>query len=168
MIRGGRSYSAEWARLRRSDEGAALVEFGLVLPMFLLLFAITIEAARTFWSYEATIAGVRDAARYVGRAEASNICGSAVSITRWQSAVENIVRNSSNGTALFPSSITVTSVVPSLTCVSGSYRLTQTPILTVTAHLQITYPFAAVFSMFGIDRPTLQTSVTDRSRIFGA
>ncbi len=156
------------AALRRSDEGAALVEFGLLLPTFLLFFAVAVEGARTFWSYQATISGVRDAARFVGRAAPSNICTTGGSLSGLTAEVTAIVRETTSGDALFPSSITVNSVTPTLTCIAGGYRLTQTPIANVTATLQIAYPFQSVFAFLGTTLPPVTTSVTDSSRIFGA
>lgn len=164
-----RSYLArQLGRMRRDEDGSALVEFGLLLPMMLLFFALAIEGGRTFWSYQTTIAGVRDAVRYAGRAAPSNICTEGGSLDGMTDKLTAIVRNASDGAALFPSSISVVSVTPSLTCISGTYRLNQTPVATVTASLQITYPFASVFGLFNIALPTANTSVTDSSRIFGA
>jgi len=156
------------ARFARDEDGAALVEFGLLLPTFLLFFAMAIEGSRTFWSYQAVISGVRDAARFVGRAAASEICTTGGNLSGMTDRVTQIVRETSDGAALFPSSITVGSVTPSLTCISGDYRLTQTPIGTVTAQLQISYPFQAVFALVGVTLAPVTTTVTDRSRIFGA
>ncbi|MDJ0629612.1 MAG: TadE/TadG family type IV pilus assembly protein [Rhodobacter sp.] len=156
------------ARLFRSEDGGALVEFGLLLPTFLLFFAVALEGARTFWSYQATISGVRDAARYVGRATPSNICTTGGSLSGMTGTVTAIVQQTSSGNAIFPSSITVNSVTPTLTCIAGSYRLTQTPIANVTAVLQISYPFQSMFAFMGATLPPVTTSVTDSSRIFGA
>ena len=89
-------------------------------------------------------------------------------MTHWESVITDVVRNASDGTALFPPSITVDSVVPSLTCVTGDYRMQQTPIVTVTAQLTITYPFGQLFQFVGVALPTVQTSISDSSRIFGA
>src|SRR5687767_807230 len=62
------------ARLARNERGVALVEFAILLPILLLLFAVTIEGTRMMWSYQTAIAGVRDAARYLGRITPSNVC----------------------------------------------------------------------------------------------
>jgi len=155
-------------RWRRDDDGAALVEFALALPMILVMFAVMIEGSRLFWSYQATIAGVRDAARYVGRSVQTNICADGGSLAGWSGTLEGIVRETSTGSALFPSSITVSSVDASLQCFSGNFRLAETPIVTVTAVLNITYPFESVFEWAGIELLTTTTTVTDSSRIFGA
>lgn len=157
------------ARLRRADDGAALVEFALVLPILLLIFGTIMEGSRTFWSYQATIAGVRDATRYVGRSEQTGICdGGSGSLAGWEDELTDIVRNASDGTPLFPSTITVARVTPELTCVTGNYRLARVPMATVTAELRITYPFAGLFALVGLTLPTVNTVVSDTGRIFGA
>lgn len=168
MIRIPTYLASTMGRMRRSEDGGALVEFGMLLPTFLLFFAVAIEGARTFWSYQATISGVRDAARFVGRAVPSNICSEGGNLSGMTDTVTSIVQDTSSGDALFPSSITVSSVTPSLTCIIGSYRLDQTPIATVTAVLQISYPFQSVFAFMGMTLAPVTTSVTDSSRIFGA
>lgn len=156
------------ARLKRSDDGTALVEFGMILPMILIVFAVTIEGSRLFWSYQATIAGVRDAVRYVGRSAQTDICENGGNLNDWSETLAEIVRETSTGSALFPSSITVNSVDATLTCVTGNYRLLNTPIVTVTAVLHITYPFQSIFDFVGAPLLDATTYVTDSSRIFGA
>ena len=155
-------------RFRRDTDGAALVEFALVLPIVLLFFAVTIESARLMWSYQATIAGVRDATRYVGRVVPSSICNDGGDIDDMETRVTDIVRNSASGRALFPSTITVDQVVPVLTCHTGDYRLAVTPVATVTADLTITWPMAGIFSLFGFSLPETRTQVADTGRVFGA
>ena len=157
-------------RFRREEQGAILVEFAMVLPIMLLLFGLTIEAGRMFWSYQTTIAGVRDATRYVGRAQQTGICDQgSPSLAHWDATVTDIVRSQSDGTPLFPSSIVINSVTPTLDCVEdGDFRLASVPIVTVTAHLTITFPFSALFEFVGAGLPTIDTTVSDSGRIFGA
>ena len=52
-------------RLARNDDGVAIVEFAIALPMMLLVFAVIIEGSRLMIAYQSTIAGVRDATRYL-------------------------------------------------------------------------------------------------------
>ena len=154
-------------RFRRDDAGAVMVEFALILPVLLLLFAVTIEGARLMWSYQATIAGVRDATRFLGRSVAPRVCPGG-NLSAWQGQVTDIVRQTADGKALFPASITIDRVVPTLSCVTGGYRLVSTPVATVTADLTITWPFASVLSAFGAPLPTTRTKVADSGRIFGS
>lgn len=155
-------------RLRRDDDGAALVEFGIALPMILLLFAVMIEGSRLFWSYQATIAGVRDATRYVGRTVQTDICTSGGDLSGWSGRLEDIVRETAGGSALFPTTITITSVDATLECFTNGLRLDQTPVATVTAVLNVTYPFQSLFELVGVELLGTTTTVTDSSRIFGA
>ena len=159
---------AQLRRLRRDEDGSALVEFGLIVPMILIVFAVTIEGSRLFWSYQATIAGVRDAARYIGRSEQTDICDTGGDLTGWSDTLTQIVRDTSTGTSLFPASITINSVDATLACVTGEFRLTTTPIVTVSALLEIIYPFQSIFEWSGVELPITTTTITDSSRIFGA
>ncbi len=54
-------------RWRNGVEGAAAVEFALVLPLLLVLSFGFIEVGRLFWTYHIATASVRDAARYGAR-----------------------------------------------------------------------------------------------------
>ena len=155
-------------RFRRCDDGAALAEFALILPLLLLFFAVTIEGARLMWSYQATIAGVRDATRYLGRTVQTDICTTGGSLAAWEDRVTAIVRDTADGSSLFPASITIDRVTPTLTCYSGGYRLATTPVATVTAELTITWPFAGVLAVFGTTLPDSRTQVADTGRVFGA
>ncbi len=166
-MRGG-GITSHLRRFKRDSDGAALVEFALALPIMLLIFGVMIEGARTYWSYQATIAGVRDAVRYVGRSVQSDICTKGGNLGYLQNTVTDMVRKSSSGTALFPSSITVVSVVPSLTCYTGSYRLAQTGVVQLRAELHITYPFHSLFTFAGTTAAAVTTHITDQSRIFGS
>ena len=155
-------------RFRRDDDGAALVEFALILPLLLLFFAVTIEGSRMMWSYQATIAGVRDATRYLGRTVQTNICSNGASLAAWQDRVTDIVHDTADGGSLFPASITIDRVTPTLTCFGGAYHLATTPVATVTADLTITWPFAGVLSYFGATLPVIRSQVADTGRVFGA
>ena len=155
-------------RFRRDDDGAALVEFALILPVMVLFFAVAIEGSRMMWSYQATIAGVRDATRFLGRSVQTDVCAKGASLAGWEARVTQIVRDTTDGSALFPASISIDRVVPTLTCFGGNFHLATTPVATVTADLTITWPFADVLSFFGATLPTTRTQVADTGRIFGA
>jgi hypothetical protein len=158
------------ARFRTCQSGAAIVEFAIALPLLLLLFAMIVEGGRMMWSYQTTAAGVRDAARYLARVAPHDICASGGSVSGYSATLLGIVRNASSGTALFPSGITVTGVTPSLTCIGGNnLRNSPAPIVRVRANLTITFPFASVFGFAGgSDLTTLNTSITDESKVYGS
>lgn len=156
------------SRFRRSEDGSALAEFALVVPLCLVLFAVTIEGARTFWAYQTVISGVRDAARFVGRAAPSNICSTGGSLAGYDSTLQDIVENTREGNTLFPASISVNSVTSSLTCITDDFRLDQTPVVTVVASLTIQYPFSGLLELVNVTQSNVTTFVSDSSRVFGA
>lgn len=156
------------SRCRRNDSGGALVEFALAVPLLLLFFAVTVEGARTFWAYQTVISGVRDAARYVGRATPSNICLTGDSLGALDAKIGEIVATTREGNTLFPASIIVISVTSELDCLTADFKQAQTPIATVTAVLQIDYPFSNVIGLFGVAKTSVTTFVSDSSRVFGA
>jgi len=153
--------------LRRQDSGTALVEFAILLPMLLLLFAVTIEGGRMFWAYQNVAAGVRDATRYVARAAPISLCATGGNLSGYTAIVVDIVRNSLDGTSPFPPSITITSVTASHTCIAGNFRVSPAPVVQITAVLEITFPFAPVFNFAGQSLGTITTSIFDQSRIYG-
>ncbi len=157
-------------RFGRDPRGAALVEFAISLPLLLLVFAVIIEGGRLFWAYQTTASGVRDAARYLARIAPSDSCNGPGDFSGYTGRVERIVRETSSGTTLLPSSITVTSVVPQLLCISVSYSADRAPVAQVTATLEVTFPFGGVFSLMqgGEDLGTITTTVTDQSRVYGS
>lgn len=156
------------SKFLRDSDGAALVEFAILLPMLLVVFAVIIEGGRLMWSYQSAAAGVRDAARYLARAAPSDICASGGSVTGFTAELENIVRESVDGDALFPAGITVNSVTPSLNCVSGSFRISPAPVAQVSASLTVTFPLGNLFSLFSDSLGTVTTTITDQSRVYGS
>lgn len=154
-------------RFVRAEEGAALVEFAIVLPMMLLVFAVIIEGSRLMLSYQATISGVRDAARYLSRVVPTDICTTGGSVSGYNAALMTIVSSSTSGGSVMPSAVTVNSVASSLACVPGTYRVSPAPVATVTANITVTFPFAGLFTFAGSSLALITTTVTDRSRIFG-
>ena len=169
------SFPSRFSRQRRSclrflrcESGAALVEFAIALPSMLLLFAVIIEGSRLMLSYQSAIAGVRDAARYMSRVVPSDICNSGGSVAGYSTQLLDIVRNSSSGESVFPSYVTVDFVTPSYTCVPGTYRIDPVPVMSVTAQITVTYPFAGVIAFGGGTLPTRTTTVTDQARVFGS
>jgi Flp pilus assembly protein TadG len=155
------------ARLARSEDGAALVEFAIVLPMMLVVFAVIVEGSRLMISFQSAIAGVRDATRFLARVVPADICTSGGSVSGYTAQLTTIVRQSVSGQSAFPSAVTVNSVTPSLTCVSGSYRISPAPVASVTASVTVTFPFSAVFGFFGAAPGPVTTTVQDMSKVFG-
>ncbi len=155
-------------RFARDPSGAQLVEFALVLPLMLLIFAVIIEGGRMMWSYQTVVSGVRDASRFLARVTDRNICDTPTAVTIFDATLAAFVRTSNDGSAIFPSGVTVTEVTSTLECFTGAYRSGEAPVVTVEADVQITFPFAGLFTLVGGSRPTLETSVSDQSRVYGS
>lgn len=162
------------ARLARDEDGVALVEFAMVLPMMLVVFAIIVEGSRLMITYQSAIAGVRDATRYLSRIVPVNICtipGGTVS--GYAPRLQTIVAQSLTSGMVFPGGVQVQpgGVAPTLDCTrTGRYRVNPPPVVTVTATIDITLPFSGIFALVGgsLSSGTLTTSITDQARVFGS
>ena len=155
-------------RFVRADDGVALIEFAVVLPMMLLVFAVIIEGSRMMLSYGSAINGVRDATRFLARTMATNVCTAGGSVTGYSTQLRTLVTQGVTGNSVFPSSVTIDSVAPSYRCVSGTYRGGAVPVAQVTATITIAFPFSGLFTLVGGTLPTLTTTVTDQARVFGS
>jgi TadE-like protein len=154
--------------LAADESGTQLVEFALVLPMMLLVFGVIIEGGRMMWSYQTVVAGVRDATRYLARVTPRDICDDAEAITDYDDTLIGIIRNDNDGSSILPSGVTVTEILTELECYEGEFRSDLAPIVTVRADVEVTFPFAGLFTLVGGSRATLETSVTDQSRVYGS
>lgn len=152
-----------WTR----EDGAALVEFSLLLPSLLVILALSVEGGRTFWSYQTTVTGVRDAARYLSRVVGPDVCQTGGSVSGWNAKLTDIVRNTEAGGSLFPSGVVVRGVRATLVCRTGNYRGARAGVATVTADLDITYPFAGLLAFAGITQGSVATQVADQTRVLG-
>ncbi len=157
-----------WQFWRRED-GAVLVEFAISLPLILILAFLTVESMRLFWSYQAAIAGVRDATRYLARVAPSDLCTSGGNVTGYASQLETIVETTIGGAALFPAGVTVTSLTSSHTCVTTlALRQASVPVATVSVDVSITMPFSQILQVIGgVPAATLNTTVRDQARVYG-
>lgn len=161
-------HAPKWAKLFwRDDRAAVLVEFAIILPMMLLVFAIIIEGSRLFISYQAAIGGVRDATRYLSRVVPTDICSAGGTLAGHTTKLQTIVGQSISGNAVLPTAVTLNSVTPSFACVTGDYRVNPAPIAQVTASVTVTFPFAGIFGLNNTTLGQITTSVTDSSRAFG-
>ncbi len=153
----------------RHQEGAALVEFAISLPLILILAFLSVESMRLFWSYQAAIAGVRDATRYLARIAPADICTSGGSVTGYATRLENIVENTISGAALFTAGVTVTSLTATHTCVTSlALRQASVPVATVSANVSITMPFSQILRVIGVtSAATINTTVREQARVYG-
>jgi Flp pilus assembly pilin Flp len=169
MQRALRITRSRFRRFAADESGTQLVEFAFVLPMMLLVFGVIIEGGRMMWSYQTVVAGVRDATRFLARVTARDICDGGVgAVSDYDDTLIGIVRNANDGSSVLPSGVLVTAILTELECYEGEYRSDVAPIVTVRADVEVTFPFAGLFVLVGGSRPTLETSVTDQSRVYGS
>ena len=153
----------------RRDDGAVLVEFAVSLPLILILAFLSVESMRLFWSYQAVIAGVRDATRYLARIAPADLCTSGGTVTAYANQLEGIVESTINGASLFPVGVTVTSLTSAHTCITTlGLRQASVPVAMVSANVSITMPFSQVLRVFGGTPATvINTTVRDQARVYG-
>lgn len=162
------SFTAKAARFVRDQSGVVLVEFAVVLPMMLVVFAVIIEGSRLMMSYESAITGVRDATRYLARITDAGVCTSGGTVTGRAATLKTLIQNGQTGGTIFAPNVTIGTVTPSYRCVTGTYRNGPVPVAQVTAQVTIIFPFGNIFSLVGGSLPTLTTTVTDQARIYGS
>ncbi|MDD9719726.1 pilus assembly protein [Sulfitobacter sp. PR48] len=151
----------------RDENGAALVEFAMLLPTLFLCVGLCVEGTRTYWSYQTTITGVRDATRYLSRVVDHDVCLNGGSISVWDDKLTEIVRTSQSGEGMFPRAVSISGVSASLSCQNSGFRGGITGVATVSASLQIGVPFASLFKLAGITAKSVNAQVTDSTRILG-
>ena len=146
-----------------------LVEFAVTLPLILILAFLSIESMRLFWSYQAAIAGVRDATRYLARIAPADLCTTGGVVTGYAPQLETIVKSTIGGAALFPSGVTVTSLTATHTCVTSlNLRQASVPVATVSANVSISMPFSQILRVIGAaPAATINTTVRDQARVYG-
>jgi Flp pilus assembly protein TadG len=164
-------------RFRRAEDGTALVEFAISLPLILVVSFGTIDSMRLFWSYQAAVAGVRDAARYVARMAPDNICTTAALTTHLTARNvdpttiidRTLFADASGSRALYTSGVTIGNVTTTLSCVTGQgLRQANTPVVRVSADMSITMPFSEILSLVGGDGfGTITTRIIEDARVFG-
>ena len=161
-------------RFFRAEEGAQLVEFAIVLPITMLIFAVIVEGSRLMWAYQATGAGVREATRYLSRVISPDICDFGGTTTAWNADAEAMVRNSYAGSdnsisSVFPTGISIKSVTVQRICPANNYRAPKVAAIRVSASLEVTFPFESMFTFAvpGSSLDTITTTVSDQSRVYG-
>jgi hypothetical protein len=167
-------------RFARREDGVALVEFALFLPVFLLAFFVIVEFGRTFFNYQSAVAGVRDATRFAAPTLDQHICvgapnGGGGILTIAEPASPDrlftiVERNLLNETGVLPVNVRLLQVSSSYRCVvePGNYRQVEVPVARVEARLEVILPLGEILVLNG--QPMLEnitTDVVDESRVFG-
>jgi Flp pilus assembly protein TadG len=138
----------------KRQQGVALVEFALVLPLFLVLTLITTELGRALYQYNSMTKSVREAARYLSsRAAAAAVSDKERAIV---AEAKNIVvygNPRGTGTALVPG-ITLSNVPDPEWGTAGTYPTFNTVTVTVQ-----NYTFTPLFrNAFGVRFNTMTFS----------
>jgi Flp pilus assembly protein TadG len=165
-------------RFRRAEDGSALVEFAISLPLILVVSFGTIDSMRLFWSYQAAVAGVRDAARYVARMAPDNICTTGASLAAHLSARNvnpttiidsTLFADAAGSRAIYTGGVTITNVTTGITCVNTlGLRQATVPVVRVSADMNITMPFSEILVLVGgAGWGTLTTTIIEDARVFG-
>jgi hypothetical protein len=160
-------------RFGRTQDGTALVEFALSLPLILVVSYGTIDSMRLFWSYQAAVAGVRDAARYVARVAPDDICTSGASLAGELAGrgvvPATIIDSAIGGGALYTGGVTIGNVSATITCVSSlGLRQAVVPVARISADLSIVMPFTGILTLVGgAGFGTLTTTIVEDARVFG-
>jgi hypothetical protein len=166
-------------RFRRAEDGSALVEFAISLPLILVVSFGTIDSMRLFWSYQAAVAGVRDAARYVARMAPDNICatgpgGLGAHLTARNVNPATIIdstlfADAAGSRALYTGGVTITNVTTAITCVNTlGLRQANVPVVRVSADMNITMPFSEILVLVGGNGfGTIRTRIIEDARVFG-
>ena len=161
---------------RRRESGATAVEFVIILPVMLLTFAVIVEGSRLYWNYQAAVAGVRDASRYLARITNNDVCNGGGAPSGTVTTATNIINRSlgSGATNLFPSGVSLASGTPVSTTVvcrsvAGTGFTTFTaPTWRVDATVQVALPLSVLWGFF-LSNPngTMTSTITDQTRIYG-
>jgi Flp pilus assembly protein TadG len=156
-------------RFRRSEDGSALVEFAVSLPLILIVSFGTIDAMRLFWTYQAAVAGVRDAARYVARVAPDDICVSGGSLSGYETRLAAAIDSTLDGDGLYTGGVTISNVTATLTCEGAlGLRQSQVPVARVSADMSIAMPFTEILALAGgAGFGTLTTRIVEDARVFG-
>ncbi len=170
---------------REREEGVALVEFAIFLPLFVLSLYVIIEFSRAFFAYQGAVAGVRDAARYAARTMDPGLCvgqannGGAIVSTGnsgSQDTTYRIIQRSlekQTGSGILPANVSVDTASTSYFCVvpgtAGTYRQAEIAVARVFARIIITLPLSGILEINGGPViPEITTDIADESRVFGA
>jgi Flp pilus assembly protein TadG len=168
-------------RFLRREDGTALVEFGISLPTILIILFAIIETSRMLFAYQAAVGGVRDAARYFGRAIPADVCDNA-KWTTWVTAnspntlAATIVGQKIGGGSVFPGAaaltgdpaVTVTRTCPTTANPAYAALSGKVPVIEVAANVRIDFPFGSIFSLFGEALGGFTTTIADTSRVLGS
>ncbi len=156
----------------RDDNGSALVEAAIVIPVLLTVFLGVFEFSALFWEQQLISSGVRDAARYLSRCLGVSERSDCLNVS--ETAVEEAAKNLavygsiSGGTVTRVPDWAVDEVKISFATIDnagGTYRGPPT-IRTVTVSTTYTHPSLGFLGYLGL--PNLSFSVSHQERVAGS
>ncbi len=159
------------AHLARDERGVAATEFGLILPMLVILLFSFYEAGRVYWSYNIVQSSARDAARYGARMEI--VCDSG-GVGSWvdpadETAVKNLTRTGTldgTGDPLVNGWTDNATVTVTLNCVDNTsgtlqgryFEHDRIPTVTITAAAPYGALFGGLFPGFNLTSLTVSNA----------
>ena len=143
-------------RWRRSDDGANLIEFALVLPMLLLIVLGIAESGLVFQEYEVVTNAAREGARMAVLPGYDTPEGHAAVIERVRSYVD-------------AGYVPVTGTNPAITVVDATVSVTGLPAIPVK-RVTVTYThtitlLSAIDALFGVTYSTVQMTAVSEMRV---
>jgi len=138
-------------RTTKSERGAELLEFALVLPLIILLCLGTIEFGRAYYTYNILSKAVRDGTRFLSTGLVTST-GTVDPTTA--TSTKNVVvygNTAGTGTKILPDLLTTQVNVPAATVVSGSEQYVT---------VSVSYPYVPLFRLVMPTTLTLSPKVT--------
>jgi Flp pilus assembly protein TadG len=135
----------------RSEKGAELVEFALILPLILLLCLGVIEFGRAYYTYNILSKAVRDGARY---ASAGMVTSTGTINSSTVTETKNVVvygNTGGTGTPKIPSLTTTHVNVPATTVVTAAEQYVT---------VSVSYPYVPLFKLVMPATLTISPKVT--------
>ncbi len=135
----------------RSEKGAELIEFALVLPLLLLLCLGVIEFGRAYYTYNILTKAVRDGARFLstGMVNSSGTIDSTIASQTRNIVVYGTVTNTGN--PKLPDLTTGQVTLPAATVVTASEQYVT---------VGVNYPYVPLFGLVMPSSLTLSPKVT--------
>ena len=139
-------------RLRtKSERGAELIEFALVLPLILLLCLGVVEFGRAYYTYNILSKAVRDGARFLSTGLVTST-GTVDATTA--TGTKNVVvygNVAGTGTKILPDLLTTQVNIPAPTVISGAEQYVT---------VSVSYPYVPLFRLVMPTTLTLSPKVT--------
>lgn len=146
--------------LRRNDQGTALIESAIVLPVFLLLVGGIFEFGYFFYQQQLMTIGVRDAARYL--ALTTNPNSSANQSDAINLAVYGLINGSITPRVSGWSTSDVKVSVIAANNSSGIIYCGGCPVEIITVSTSFTDPSLGFLGLLGLKPPTISVSHQER------